>query len=106
MIKIEKTFGVRGVENDRTLIRLQELIALSKDTYGWVGKAVIDTEKITAYKFGLKLGLNRFPTNGLVDSEEGVIRDVGLTYINYLERNFLSQDNYIRNIVWLYYCLI
>ena len=59
MIKIEKTFGVRGVENDRTLIRLQELIALSKDTYGWVGKVVIDTEKITAYKFGLKLFCNK-----------------------------------------------
>lgn len=89
MIKIEKTFGVRGVENDRTLIRLQELIALSKDTYGWVGKVVIDTEKITAYKFGLKLGLYRFATNGLVVSEEGVIRDVGLRLPEIMDKQIL-----------------
>ena len=51
MITIEKTYGVRGVANDETLMRLQEVIALSKNQYGWVGKAVIDTEKITFYKF-------------------------------------------------------
>lgn len=74
MITIEKTYGVKGVENDLTMVRLQELIALAKKQYGWVGKAVIDTEKIMYTKFGLKLGLSRLSTNGLVVSEKGIIR--------------------------------
>ena len=74
MITIEKTYGVKGVENDLTMVRLQELIALAKKQYGWVGKAVIDTEKIMYTKFGLKLGLSRLSTNGLVVSENGIIR--------------------------------
>ena len=77
MIKIEKTYGVQGVENDMTAMRLQELIALAKQQYGWVGKAVIDTEKITYYKFGLKLGISRHATNGLLVDEMGIIRYVG-----------------------------
>ena len=77
MITIEKTYGVRGVANEETLVRLQELIAITKEQYGWVGKAVIDAEKITFYKFGLKLGIARFATNGLVINESGIIRDVG-----------------------------
>ena len=56
MITIEKTYGVKGVANDATMLRLQELIFLAKKQYGLVGKAVIDTEKITYSKFGLKLG--------------------------------------------------
>ena len=74
MITIEKTYGVKAVENDLTMVRLQELIALAKRQYGWVGKAVIDTEKIMYTKFGLKLGLSRLSTNGLVVSENGIIR--------------------------------
>ena len=77
MIKIEKTYGLQDVENDMTLIRLQELIVGAKKQYGWVGKAVIDTEKITYYKFGLKLGISRHVTNGLLVDEMGVIRYVG-----------------------------
>ena len=55
MITIEKTYGVRGVSDYQTLVRLQELISLAKEKYGFVGKAVIDAEKISYYKFGLKL---------------------------------------------------
>lgn len=91
MIKIEKTYGVRGVSNHSTLIRLQELIALAKQQYGWVGKAVIDTEKITYYKFGLKLGLCRFATNGLVVNEEGIIRDCGMSYPEIMDRQILTD---------------
>lgn len=46
---------MKGVANDATMLRLQELIFLAKKQYGLVGKAVIDTEKITYSKFGLKL---------------------------------------------------
>ena len=49
MITIEKTYGVKGVANDATMLRLQELIFLAKKQYGLVGKAVIDTEKITPF---------------------------------------------------------
>lgn len=74
---IEKTYGVRGVANDLTMIRIQEVIALTKKQYGWVGKAVIDTEKIMFLKFGLKLGLLRHSTNGFVVDEDGIIRYAG-----------------------------
>lgn len=77
MITIEKTYGVKGVANDITMIRLQELIALSKNQYGWVGKAIIDSEKIMYYKFGLKLGLSRMSTNGLVVNEFGIVKYEG-----------------------------
>ena len=78
MITVQKTYGVQGVEDDITLVRIQELIALSKQQFGWVGKAIIDPEKITFYKFGLKLGILRLATNGLVVNECGIIRNVGL----------------------------
>lgn len=78
MITIEKTQGVREVANDVTFFRLQEVIADSIKQFGWVGKAVIDTEKITFYKFGLKLGIARHSTNGFVVNEYGEIRDVSL----------------------------
>ena len=71
MITIQKSFGVQGVADNDTLIRLQELIALSRHQYP-VGKAIIDTEKITFYKFGLKLGIARCATNSL-----GIIRYCG-----------------------------
>lgn len=91
MIKIEKTYGVRGVSDDATLIRLQELIVLAKQQYGWIGKAVIDTEKITYYKFGLKLGLCRFATNALVVNEEGIIRDCGMYIPVLMDRQILTD---------------
>lgn len=78
MITIEKTYGVKGVANDATMLRLQELIFSAKKQYGLVGKAVIDTEKITYSKFGLKLGLHRLSTNGLVVTENGIIRYDGI----------------------------
>jgi hypothetical protein len=91
MITIEKTYGVRGVEDDVTLLRLQELIALSVRQYGWVGKAVIDTEKITYYKFGLKLGYSRFAANGLVVNECGIIRNVGFIIPEVQDRQILTD---------------
>ncbi len=77
MITIKKTYGVQGAANDITLVKIQELIAIYKEDNP-VGKAVIDTEKITFYKFGLKVGLARFATNGLVVNEQGIIRYDGL----------------------------
>ena len=91
MITIEKTYGVRGAENDETLMRLQEVIALSKNQYGWVGKAVIDTEKITFYKFGMKLGLARHSTNGFVVNEMGIIRHVGYIVPEIQDRQVLTD---------------
>lgn len=91
MIKIEKTYGVRGVADYQTLIRLQELISLAKQQYGLVGKAVIDAEKITYYKFGLKLGLHRFATNGLVVNEEGIVRDCGTFIPDVIDRQVLTD---------------
>lgn len=75
MITIEKTYGVRGIANDKTLIRLEELISGYREQCP-IGKVLIDTEKLTFYKFGLKMGICRFATNGLVVNEEGIIRDV------------------------------
>lgn len=91
MITIEKTYGVRGAENDETLMRLQEVIALSKTQYGWVGKAVIDTEKITFYKFGMKLGLARHSTNGFVVNEMGIIKHVGYIVPEIQDRQVLTD---------------
>lgn len=91
MIKIEKTYGVRGVADYQTLIRLQELISLAKQQFGLVGKAVIDAEKITYYKFGLKLGIHRFATNGLVVNENGIVRDCGVTLPEVIDRQVLTD---------------
>ena len=91
MITIEKTYGVKGVENDLTMLRLQELIALAKRQYGWVGKAVIDTEKIMYTKVGLKLGLSRLSTNGLVVSENGIIRYDGFLNPNVYDKQVLRD---------------
>ena len=91
MIKIEKTYGIKGVSDYETLIRLQELISLAKQQYGLVGKAVIDAEKITYYKFGLKLGFQRFATNGLVVNENGIIRDCGISFPEIIDRQILTD---------------
>lgn len=94
MIKIEKTYGVQDVENDMTALRLQELIALAKKQYGVLGKAIIDTEKITYYKFGLKLGISRHATNGLLVDEMGVIRYVGYS-VPIIENREILTNIYI-----------
>lgn len=91
MIKIEKSYGVRGVADYATLVRLQEVISLAKQQYGLVGKAVIDTEKISYYKFGLKLGIHRFATNGLVVNEAGIIRDCGSFIPEIIDRQVLTD---------------
>ena len=91
MIKIEKTYGIKGVSDYETLIRLQELISLAKQQYGLVGKAVIDAEKITYYNFGLKLGIQRFATNGLVVNENGIIRDCGISFPEIIDRQILTD---------------
>lgn len=91
MIKIEKTYGVKGVADYSTLIRIQELIALAKQQYGLVGKAVIDAEKISYYKFGLKLGIQRLSTNGLVINEWGIIRDCSRFTPEVLDRQILTD---------------
>lgn len=91
MITIEKTYGVRGVADEETLMRLQEVIALSKNQYGWVGKAVIDAEKITFYKFGMKLGVARHSTNGFVVNESGIIRHVGYIVPEVHDRQVLAD---------------
>ncbi len=91
MITIKKTYGVRGVYDYRTLIRLQELISLAKQQYGLVGKAVIDAEKITYYKFGLKLGICRLATNGLVVNEDGIVCDRGTFFPEIIDRQVLTD---------------
>ena len=91
MIKIEKTYGVKGVYDYPTLIRLQELICLAKGTYGIVGKAIIDAEKITYYKWGIKLGIQRLATNGLVVDEWGIIRDCGRFTPELMDRQILTD---------------
>lgn len=91
MIIIKKTYGVRGVYDYRTLVRLQELISLAKQQYGVAGKAVIDAEKITYYKFGLKLGICRFATNGLVVNENGIVRDNGTFSHEIIDRQILTD---------------
>ncbi len=87
---IEKSYGVRGVADDMTLVRLQELIALYKEKNP-VGKVVIDTEKITYYKFGLKMGITRFATNGIVVNEMGIIRTSGLIIPEIWDREILTD---------------
>lgn len=89
-MKIEKSYGVQGVADDITLVRLQELIALYKEKCP-VGKAVIDTEKITFYKFGLKTGILRFATNGIVVNEMGIIRMNGWLVPEIWDREILTD---------------
>ncbi len=76
--------------NDMTLVRLQELIALYKEKTP-VGKVVIDTEKITFYKFGLKTGIIRFATNGIVVNEMGIVRCDGLIIPVVWDREILTE---------------
>lgn len=85
------SYGVRDVANDITLFRIQELIAIEKQQFNLVGKAVIDTEKITFYMFGLKFGIYRFATNGLVTNEEGIIRYAGIEVPRIYDKTILRE---------------
>ena len=85
MTTIKKSFGVRGVADYETLMRIQELISLAKGQYTFVGKAEID------YKFGMKLGFHRHATNGLVTNEQGIIRYCGITAPELLDSQVLSD---------------
>ena len=77
MIKIEKSFGVKDAD-DVALMQLQEAIVSAKQQFGWIGKTVIDSEKITFYKFGLKLGLVRLYVANLVVDEYGRLKFTGM----------------------------
>lgn len=87
---IEKTYGVRDVADDLTLVRLQELIALYREKIP-IGKVVIDTEKITYYKFGLKTGIQRHATNGILVNEMGVMRANGYIKPAIWDREILTE---------------
>lgn len=97
MITIKKTFGVQGAANDMTLIKIQEIIAEFKETTP-CGKVVIDSEQITFYKFGLKVGRARLAPNGLVVNEQGIISYNGLRtpdLIPVIKDKQLLKDLYI-----------
>lgn len=72
---ITKTPGVQ-TSNHMTCVRLQELI-LGYNEQCPVGKVLIDAEKMTFYKFGLKMGLARHSVNGIVYNN-GVLLYTGL----------------------------
>lgn len=97
MITIKKTFGVQGAANDMTLIKIQEIIAEFKETTP-CGKVVIDSEQITFYKFGLKVGRARLAPNGLVVNEQGIIKYTGYVspeFIPIIKDKLLLKDIYI-----------
>lgn len=91
MITIEKTYALKDAANDITLMRLQEVIALGLKQYGWVGKAIIDSEKITFKKFGMTLGYAHHSTNGFVVNEYGVIKHSGLLIPAVHDRQILAE---------------
>lgn len=91
MVTIEKTFGVKDAADDAALTQIQQVIASASQQFGWVGKAVIDPEKITFYKFGIKLGLARLSVAGLVVNEQGVIRYTGLRLPVVMDREILTN---------------
>ena len=63
-MKIEKTQGVISA-NHGVCIRIQEIILDCKEMWP-IGKVVIDAEKMTFYKWGLKMGIARHSVNGIV----------------------------------------
>lgn len=63
-MKIEKTQGVIS-SNHKTCIRIQEIIVDCKKQWP-IGKVVIDAEKMTFYKLGLKMGIARHSVNGII----------------------------------------
>lgn len=64
MITIKKTEGVRS-SDPITCARIQELIAIRRRDMP-IGKVVIDEEKLTFYKFGLKVSIARYISNGIL----------------------------------------
>lgn len=64
-MKIEKTPGVKTADH-ATCIRIQEIIMGYKEQCPYIGKVVIDAEKITYYKFRLALAVSRLSVNGII----------------------------------------
>lgn len=64
MVTIKKSQGVLTADHI-TCVRLQEIIVDAQHMWP-VGKVLIDAEKITFYKFNLKMGLSRHAVNGIV----------------------------------------
>lgn len=52
MITIEKTYGVKGVANDATMLRLQELIFLAKKQYGLVERLLLIRKRLRILSLG------------------------------------------------------
>ena len=70
MICIEKS-GYYLVSDDMTVVKLQELVFCSTARLKKVGKIVLDREKISFYRFGLKLAVCRYSANNIIiDSDE------------------------------------
>lgn len=46
---------------------------------------------MTYYKFGMKLGIQRFATNGLVVNEQGIIRYCGTFIPEIIDRQILTD---------------
>lgn len=64
MITITKSQGILTADQV-TCVRLQEIIVGAKAEFP-VGKVLIDAEKITYYKFNLKMGITRHSVSGIV----------------------------------------
>lgn len=76
MITIKKTQGVQSSDYC-TCVRLQELIFGYKEQCP-IGKVIIDAEKMTFFKFGIKMGICRHATNGIVYDKNGSLKYVGI----------------------------
>lgn len=66
MITFKKSQGVQKADIE-TCKRIQEVVLDAKQQIP-VGSVMIDAEKITFYKFGLKMGITRHSTAGIVYS--------------------------------------
>ncbi len=88
MITIEKTQGVQTTDQ-LTCVRIQEIILAYKQQHP-IGKVVIDAEKITFYKFGLKLGIARHSANGIVYNN-GNLSYVGMDFPIIENTSILNQ---------------
>lgn len=88
MMTIEKTQGVQTADQ-LTCVRIQEIISAYKQQHP-IGKVVIDAEKITFYKFGLKLGIARHSANGIVYNN-GNLSYVGMDFPMIENTSILNQ---------------
>ena len=88
MMTIEKTQGVQTTDQ-LTCVRIQEIILAYKQQHP-IGKVVIDAEKITFYKFGLKLGIAQHSANGIVYNN-GNLSYVGMDFPIVENTSILNQ---------------